>query len=123
MPDQIMQGLQISLIGMGLTFFSLVILVLIMILLDRLFRSNGRASASEIRSGLQAKGSVVPKERDALEEEIAVAIAVALACLGLQVADRGSLGDTLAEEKGAWWRRGGSASLMRRIIRRQNVDV
>lgn len=123
MPDQIMQGLQISLIGMGLTFFSLVILVLIMILLDRLFRSNGRASASEIGSGLQAKGSVVPKERDVLEEEIAVAIAVALACLGLQVADRGSLGDTLAEEKGAWWRRGGSASLMRRIIRRQNVDV
>lgn len=123
MPDQIMQGLQISLIGMGLTFFSLVILVLIMILLDRLFRSNGRASASEIGSGLQAKGPVVPKERDALEEEIAVAIAVALACLGLQVADRGSLGDTLAEEKGAWWKRGGSASLMRRIIRRQNVDV
>jgi len=123
MSDQIVQGLQISFLGMGLTFFALAVLILIMILLDRLFRSNGRASESE-RSGssLGALKAGVPRERDAQEEEVAVAIAVALAFLGLQVGDRGSLGDTLAEEKGAWWKRGGSAGLMRRIARRQNGD-
>jgi len=123
MSDQIIQGLQISAIGIGLTFFALAVLILIMILLDRLFRSDGGAPAREtMGSRLESLGAGVLRERDAQEEEVAVAIAVALAFLGLQVGERGSLGNTLAEDKGAWWNRGGSTRLMRRIARRQNGD-
>jgi Na+-transporting methylmalonyl-CoA/oxaloacetate decarboxylase gamma subunit len=69
-----LQGLWITVMGMGLVFLALGVLVLAMMALDRLFRPRAK--------GAMARGGA--EERSTEEEEIA-AIAVALASL---LADR-----------------------------------
>jgi Na+-transporting methylmalonyl-CoA/oxaloacetate decarboxylase gamma subunit len=88
-----LQGLWITVMGMGLVFLALGILVLAMMALERLFRPRAE--------GTLATGAV---EEPSAEEEI-VAIAVALASLlTKQEAQAGNrqLGSTLRGGPGSW---------------------
>jgi sodium pump decarboxylase gamma subunit len=87
-----LQGLWITVVGMGLVFSALGILVLAMMALDRLFRPKGE----------EAGPGETLEEPSAEEEEVA-AIAVALASLlkEVQVRDR-QLGSALRDGPGSW---------------------
>ncbi len=94
MDSTFLQGLWITVVGMGLVFLALGILVLAMMVLERLFRPRAE--------GALATG--VAEEPSTEEEEI-VAIAVALASLltkkEAQVGDR-QLGSALGDGPGSW---------------------
>ena len=94
MDSTFLHGLWITVIGMGLVFLALGILVLAMIALDRLFRPKAEG----------ARATETAEEPSTKEEEI-VAIAVALASLlakkEAQVGDQ-QLGSTLGDGPGSW---------------------
>jgi sodium pump decarboxylase gamma subunit len=89
-----LQGLWITVVGMGLVFLALGILVVAMMALDRLFRPRAE--------GALATGAA---EEPSTEEEEIVAIAVALASLltkqEARVGDR-QLGSALGDGPGSW---------------------
>jgi Na+-transporting methylmalonyl-CoA/oxaloacetate decarboxylase gamma subunit len=89
-----LQGLWITVVGMGLVFLALGILVLAMMALERLFRPKAK--------GAVAKGGA---ENLSIEEEEVVAIAVAMASLLAKkealVGDR-QLGSALGDGPGSW---------------------
>jgi sodium pump decarboxylase gamma subunit len=89
-----LQGLWITIMGMGLVFLALGILVLAMMALERLFRPRAE--------GVMATRAA---EEPSTEEEEIVAIAVALASLltkkEAQARDR-QLGSALGDRPGSW---------------------
>jgi len=93
------QGLEISLIGMGLTFAVLGLLVLMMMLLERSFR---RAPAVEP----ERRRAAASKKAGTHEDEIVVAIGVAVTLLQELERDQAGLGSTLGTGHGAWWAQG-----------------
>jgi sodium pump decarboxylase gamma subunit len=92
MSELIWQGLQVSVLGMGLTFAALGLLILAMMALERLFRIHEEADSVEVTA-------VSPAE----EDEVAVAIAVALNYLHARDRDTSDLGANLKAGRGAWW--------------------
>ena len=94
MESTFLQGLWITVVGMGLVFLALGILVLAMMALDRLFRPRAK----------EAMATEAAEEPSTGEEEI-VAIAVALASLltkkEAHVGDR-QLGSALRDAPGSW---------------------
>jgi Na+-transporting methylmalonyl-CoA/oxaloacetate decarboxylase gamma subunit len=97
--DLLIRGLEISLIGMGLTFAALGLLIGTMVLLERLFRP---ASATvEKRPRLPPS----PTREVSEEEEIAAAIAIALAYFERGESEGNSLGATLELGRSQWWGR------------------
>ena len=101
MSDQLFQGLMLSIVGMGLTFLVLGILILVMVLLDRLFRDDKKVESAEaIRAERAAIGT---STREPEEKEVVAAIAAALAHLrSLEICEAG-LGSTLATPASRWW--------------------
>lgn len=104
MSDVIVQGLILSVIGIGLTFLALGILILVMVLLDRLFRDDKKGDSGEVKPVEKvAVGSPAP---DAVDEKIVAAIAVALAQVrSLELYEVG-LGSTLETPPSRWWQTG-----------------
>jgi len=102
--DLLWQGLTISLMGMGLTFAALGLLILAMYLLERLTRDQtGPPVAAQ--TDLPAKAPVSALAQDSAEEVVA-AIAIALAHVrSLDICHSG-LGSTLEVGPGPWWRMG-----------------
>ncbi len=101
MSDLLWQSLTISVMGMGLTFAALGLLILTMILLARFSRSDAQPPVP---------GETVPDKNLAVsapvqdtEEEISAAIAVALVYLRSTDVDHGDLGATLEAGRGLWW--------------------
>lgn len=47
MPDQLEQGLYVATLGMGIVLLSLVVLLVIVLLLDKLFRENDQPSVDQ----------------------------------------------------------------------------
>lgn len=99
--SNIEQGLGIMVVGLSITFGALVIFIGIILLLQRLFpaeqakeRKQGK-SADQPTRGLSA--------RDTTEEEIAVAITVALAQLYAYELCRSNLGVSLEQGHSPWW--------------------
>ena len=94
MDSTFLHGLWITVMGMGLVFLALGILVAAMMALERLFRPRAK--------GAMATGAA---EEPSMEEEEIVAIAVALASLltekEAQVGDR-QLGSALGDGLGSW---------------------
>ena len=94
MESTFLQGLWITVVGMGLVFLALGILVVAMMALERLFRPKAE--------GALATGAA---EEPSTEEEEIVAIAVALTSLltkkEAQVGDR-QLGSALGDGPGPW---------------------
>ncbi len=104
MSDLIWQGVSISVMGMGLTFVTLGLLILTTSLLKRF--SPGETQ-------LPVSNETAPDEKPAVnaagqdtEEEIAVAIAVALTHLRSADVHYGDLGATLEAGRGPWWMAG-----------------
>ena len=94
MDSTFLQGLWITVVGMGLVFLALGILILAMMALERLFRPRAKEA--------MATGAA---EEPPTEEDEIVAIAVALASLltkkGAPVGDR-QLGSVLGDGPGSW---------------------
>jgi Na+-transporting methylmalonyl-CoA/oxaloacetate decarboxylase gamma subunit len=99
----IMQGLSLSGMGLGLTFAALGLLILAMILLEYIFRT--RRLVPDERE-MEETPVVSTLARDMEEEEVAAAIAVALAHLRLLDLHRSGLGTALEAGHGAWWTMG-----------------
>lgn len=104
MSDLLWQGLQISVLGLGLTFTALGLLVLTMMALERLFRPRPPAPESTTPKP-RRETETVAESTD--EEEVVAAITAALAHFraqdGGQPAD---LGAELEAGPGAWWQAG-----------------
>jgi Na+-transporting methylmalonyl-CoA/oxaloacetate decarboxylase gamma subunit len=87
-------GLQVTALGMGLVFLTLVIVMLVIMALDRLFRPRAHAAeeaavapvtgaARPIEAAPAPAGATTASEVDALDEATAIGVAIAAA-----VADR-----------------------------------
>jgi Na+-transporting methylmalonyl-CoA/oxaloacetate decarboxylase gamma subunit len=83
---------------MGSTFAALGFLVLVMVLLERIFRQVPVVEPS-------TSPSTSPAEPGALDDEIAAAIAVAIMHLRELEREQSGLGATLETGHGAWWTR------------------
>lgn len=101
--NNMMQGLNLSITGISLTFAALGILILAMILLERIFRT--RRWIPEERE-LEETPIASTHARDTEDEEIAAAIAVALAHLRSLDVDRSGLGAALEAGHNQWWSMG-----------------
>ena len=101
MSDLIVQGLMISVIGISLTFLALGILILVMVLLDHFFRDDKKVDAGQAEPVEQA-ASTLPT-RQAADEEIVAAIAVALAQVRSFELCEAGLGSTLEAPSSRWW--------------------
>ena len=97
MSELIKQGLEISVLGMGLTFAALGLLILAMVVLERLFREG---SEEEVAS------TAVSPPPEPIEAEIAAAIAAALA--HWQTEEKTNLGANLQKPHSPWWHTHGS---------------
>jgi sodium pump decarboxylase gamma subunit len=97
------QGLTITILGMGLTFAALGILILAMILLDRLFRTRPLLPDQQAVPETPVVGALA---RDTEDEEIAAAIAIALAHFRSLDICRSGLGTALETGPGKWWSAG-----------------
>jgi sodium pump decarboxylase gamma subunit len=96
------QGLTVGVIGMGITFAVLGVVVLLMVLLRS--AAHGRqATPLQPQTEAPAEAAALPH---AIEEEVVAAIAVALAHLGVVEASQGGLGSSLEAGHGPWWRGG-----------------
>ena len=92
MSELIWQGLQVSVLGMGLTFAALGLLILMMMALERLFR------VPEVEDSVEVTAVSTVEE-----DEVAVAIVVALNHLQARDRDASDLGANLKAGRGAWW--------------------
>jgi sodium pump decarboxylase gamma subunit len=97
----IAQGLTLSIIGMTVTFATLGLLILTIVVLGRLFRT--RPLASDKKEEPHEREVVSSLARDTEEEEVVAAIAVALAHLHSIDISRSGLGVTLESGRGPWW--------------------
>lgn len=102
MSDILWQGLIISGLGLGLLFAAMILLMLLMMLIERLFRDAGRPAVAKEKSTVS---KMTPQSQ---EQEIAAAIAVALAHFRSLDICRANLGATLETERGRWWQSGQS---------------
>ena len=91
-----LQGLTLSIFGMGLTFLALGLLILAMIALERFFRDS-ESPAEEVEDTAQAE-TTVPTEDEA---EVAAVIATALAYW--RDKSQSSLGAGLQAGYSPWW--------------------
>lgn len=98
MSDLIQQGLWISVVGFGLLFVFMGLITLMMIILERLTRSGTQPSRQD-GTTIQNGGVVGPGK----SEEVAAAIAVAIAHLRAQERDWSNLGSTLETGHSHWW--------------------
>ncbi len=97
--DAIWQGLNLSVLGMGLTFAALGLLIVAMVALERIFRTRRLIPEERSPEELPVANSLA---RDMREEETVVAIAVALAHLRSLDMCRSGLGEALEAGRGPW---------------------
>ena len=95
----IWQGLSLSVLGLGLTFAALGLLILAMVALERIFRTRPLIPEGRSPEEMPAASS---SARDMGEEETVVAIAVALAHLRSLDMSRSGLGEALEAGPGPW---------------------
>jgi Na+-transporting methylmalonyl-CoA/oxaloacetate decarboxylase gamma subunit len=96
----ILEGLSISLTAMLLTFLSLGLFILVMVVLQRMFPAESESADSK----------VVVKALDdnadpcgPSEEEAAVVAAIAAAVSYVRAQTQAGLGDNLKQGRGGWW--------------------
>jgi sodium pump decarboxylase gamma subunit len=108
--SEIWQGLSLSVLGLGITFAALGLLILTIILLQRIFRTRKLVPEKHEPGDTPVVSSLA---RDMEDEEIVAAIAVALAYLRSLELNRSGLGTSLEKGRGSWWTMGN--------IRRRNL--
>ena len=99
--SSIAQGFEIMGLGLGITFGALAVFIGIILLLQRLFPPEHPAEGGPGKAADQPATNL--SARDTTEEEIAVAIAVALAQLYSYELCRSDLGVSLEEGRSPWW--------------------
>jgi hypothetical protein len=90
--------------GLSITFSALAIFIGVILLLQRFFPPGQDFDTTEERVAEQL--GVSPLERDTTEEEIAVAITMALAQLYSYELCRSNLGVILEQGRSPWWTMG-----------------
>lgn len=97
MTDLLLQGLTLSVLGLGLTFAALGLFILLIIGLQRAFAVGSAPAPAPAPAPLNTSA------RDSEAEEIAAAICIALSHLrALEICESG-LGDALTDGRGPWW--------------------
>ncbi len=102
MTQLLEQGLTLSILGLGLTFFGLALLVVLMILLERIFRSRNLVPDTP-PTDAPKRSSLA---RDTPDEEVVAAIVTALTYFRSLEVSGGNLGTSLEKGPGRWWNRG-----------------
>jgi Na+-transporting methylmalonyl-CoA/oxaloacetate decarboxylase gamma subunit len=95
------QGIEIMVAGLSITFAALAIFIGIILLLQRLFPSEHGVEEERRKAADQQDKNL--STRDTSEEEIAVAITVALAQLYSYELCRSDLGVSLEQSRSPWW--------------------
>ena len=100
MDNIILEGLSISLTAMLLTFLSLGLFILVMVVLQRLFPAGSEMETAEtapeaLDENVDPCGSS--------EEEAAVVAAIAAAVSYVRAQTQAGLGDNLRQGRGGWW--------------------
>jgi Na+-transporting methylmalonyl-CoA/oxaloacetate decarboxylase gamma subunit len=98
--NNIGQGFAIMIMGLGITFTALGLFIGLILLLERIFPPK---SEVEEEGEVEVRPLVSQMERDTSEEEIAAAIAIALAHLYSYELCRSDLGIDLESGHGPWW--------------------
>ena len=93
------QGLSLSVLGIGLTFAALGLLILAMFMLERIFRTRRLIPEERSPEEMPVASSLA---WDMEEEETVAAIAVALAYLRSLDMSRSELGEALEAGPGPW---------------------
>jgi sodium pump decarboxylase gamma subunit len=94
--NPIIQGLQVSVLGLVITFLALGLFILVIEVLKRLFPAKIEAQ-EEPESTLLVVETAEPGE----EGELVAAITAAIYCA--QAEKHGQLGDALSQGRGGWW--------------------
>lgn len=106
MTNLLGQGIQISLIGLGLTFAALGLLIGMIWLLQRLFPAPAvteETTTSSPSSEAEAPTHTTEPDDEIGEEELIAVIAAAIAYAHTDFYPNPALGDTLAGGPGPWW--------------------
>ena len=98
--DLIMQGLTLSLTGIVITFASLGLFILIIVLLQRFFGIQEEPKTSEARTGPASLPESMDNEMD---HEVAAAIAIAIDHFRSLESGSDGIGTSLAQGPGPWW--------------------
>jgi Na+-transporting methylmalonyl-CoA/oxaloacetate decarboxylase gamma subunit len=99
--NEILQGLQISVLGLAITFTAILLVIFVIVLLTRVFPAKPEAEKEAI-----VEPAVIHNAENREDEEVAIAVAIALSRLQAGVRCRNGLGTELATGHGAWWKAG-----------------
>ena len=99
--NPIMQGLQVSVLGLLITFLALGVFILVMVLLQRIF--PGEEEAVEGETAEPEDVPVLAIEASDESEEGAVVAAISAALQYVRASQHSQLGASLAQGKGGWW--------------------
>lgn len=92
------QGLEVSVLGLLITFLALGVFMLIMIVLQKLFPGQEEKEPAPVE-----ETPVLEIQTEDTSEEGAVIAAIAAAVAYARAAGRANLGDTLQQQRGGWW--------------------
>jgi Na+-transporting methylmalonyl-CoA/oxaloacetate decarboxylase gamma subunit len=95
------QGLEVSLLGLSVTFLALGVFILIMVVLQRLFPGKSEETGIEAQEQDVETAEVAEMAADEGEGEVIAAIAVALNFLISQ--NQANLGASLEKGRSGWW--------------------
>ncbi len=98
--NPILQGLNLTILGLTLTFAALGLFILVIVVLERVFRVRALIPEQREEHETVIAGELPP---DTENEEIAAAITIALSYLRSIDICRSGLGSTLEAGRGAWW--------------------
>ncbi|MFQ5595279.1 MAG: OadG family protein [Anaerolineae bacterium] len=93
-----LQGLGLSVMGMGLTFAALGLIIVVMVVLQRLFSPQPTSYEPEMGETL-----LFSPPAHGPEDEIVAAIAAGLAHFGALSIGGAALGSALEAQRGRWW--------------------
>jgi sodium pump decarboxylase gamma subunit len=92
------QGLNVSILGLTITFMALGVLILVMVGLQKLFPAKEEKTEQP-----EAEMPVLVVETAEPSEEGAIVAAIAAAVIFARGSGRAQLGETLAQPRGNWW--------------------
>lgn len=95
------QGIAIMIMGLGITFTALGLFIGLILLLEYLFPPKPKTEMAA--EEFQTRSAVSHLKRDTTDEEIAAAIAIALAHLYSYELCRSNLGVDLEKGRSPWW--------------------
>jgi len=99
----VVQGITLFVIGMALLFAAMGLLILVMVVLERVFRTRPLVTAKQEPEESETVSKLAPAIED---EQVVAAIAVALAQLRSLDLGRSGLGEALEGGRGSWWTAG-----------------